>query len=89
MIVNAGSSVDKSDFLHRLKGLPAFEAAEQGLFLAGTETGQKNGCGQVAWFRTFDPVDIHGLVHRRGDCRPDRRRDLGWAGNVTGVGNFF
>jgi hypothetical protein len=57
--------VDKSDFLHKLKGLPAFEAAEQGLFLTGMETGQKNGCGQVAWFRTFDPVDIHGLVHRR------------------------
>lgn len=66
MIVNAHASVDKPDFLHKLKGLPSVEAAEQGLRLAGTETGQKNGCGQVAWFRTFDPVDIHGLVHRGG-----------------------
>jgi hypothetical protein len=36
------------------------------LFLAGTLTGQKNGSAQVAWFRTFDPVDMHGLVHSGG-----------------------
>jgi hypothetical protein len=56
--------VDKADFLHMLKGLPVIEAAEQSLFLAGTKTGQKTGCGQVGWFRTFAPVDIHGFVHR-------------------------
>jgi hypothetical protein len=55
--------VDKPDFLHMLKGLRGFQTAEQGLFLKRTLTGQKNGSGQVAWFRTFDPVDMHGLVH--------------------------
>jgi hypothetical protein len=56
--------VDKPDFLHKLKGLRAFEAAGQGLFLKRSKTGQKIGCVQVDRFRTFDPVDIHGLVHR-------------------------
>jgi len=46
-----------------LKGLRGFQTAEQGLRLAGTLTGQKNGSAQVAQFRTFDPVDMHGLVH--------------------------
>jgi hypothetical protein len=36
------------------------------LRLAGTLTGQKTGCVQVSRFRTFDPVDMHGLVHRGG-----------------------
>jgi hypothetical protein len=80
--------VDKWNFLHKLKGLPAFQAAEQGLRLAGTETGQKNGGGQVAWFRTFDPVDIHGLVHRAG-LRRGRRRDFGQVGGLTGVEKFL
>ena len=46
-----------------LKGIRCFQTAEQGLRLAGTLTGQKNGSAQVAQFRTFDPVDMHGLVH--------------------------
>lgn len=58
--------MDKPDFLHKLKGLPAFQTAEQGLRLARTLTGQKNGGAQVARFRTFDPVDMHGLVHSGG-----------------------
>jgi hypothetical protein len=71
--------VDKLDFLHMLKGLRGVQTAEQGLRLAGTLTGQKNGSAQVAWFRTFDPVDMHGLVHkdsRFADCRRHQRRGL-------------
>ena len=92
MIVNAAGSVDKADFLHMLKGLPNFEAVEQGLCLAGTETGQKNGCDQVAWFRTFAPVDIHGLVHRADGfacCGQGRSRFFGRRGGVAGIGKFF
>jgi hypothetical protein len=59
--------VDKTDFLHRLKGLRAFQSAEQALFSAGTLTGQKRGCVQVGQFRTFDPVDMQGLIHN-GSC---------------------
>jgi hypothetical protein len=91
--------VDKPDFLHKLKGLRAFEAAEQGLRLVRTLTGQKIGCVQVAWFRTFDPVDIHGLVHRVAGFQaseavltiPDKRRgrDPGRFASVTGVGKIF
>jgi hypothetical protein len=55
--------VDKPDFLHRLNGLRAFQAAAQALFLARTLTGQKFGRGQTRQFRTFDPVDMHGLIH--------------------------
>jgi hypothetical protein len=66
VIVNADRTVDKQDFLHRLKGLRAFQAAEQALFLAGTLTGQKIACAQVGQFRTFDPVDMHGLIHSAG-----------------------
>jgi hypothetical protein len=55
--------VDKRNFLHRLNGLRAFQAAAQALFLARTLTGQKFGRGQTRQFRTFDPVDMHGLIH--------------------------
>jgi hypothetical protein len=78
--------VDKQDFLHKLKGLRGFQTAEQGLRLAGTLTGQKNGGAQVAWFRTFDPVDMHGLVHSgsrfagiRAVFRTVRQRSAGLA----------
>jgi len=57
--------VDKLDFLHKLKGLRRLEVAGQGLFPRRSKTGQEIGCVQVDRFRTFDPVDIHGLVHRR------------------------
>lgn len=66
MIVNACRSVDKTNFLHKLKGLRGFQTPEQGLLLKRTLTEQKNGSGQVARFRTFDPVDMHGLVHSGG-----------------------
>jgi hypothetical protein len=66
VIVNAAESVDKSNFLHKLKGLPPLEAAGQGLFSRRTKTGQEIGDVQVDRFRTFDPVDIHWLVHRAG-----------------------
>jgi hypothetical protein len=80
--------VDKPGLLHRLKGLRALKAAEQGLRLARTLTGQKTACVQVGWFRTFDPVDIHGLVHRRPGWQ-GRGRGLGQAGRLAGVGIFF
>jgi hypothetical protein len=61
--------VDKPVFLHKLKGLRAPQALAQGVCSAGIETGQKNACGQVGRFRTFAPVDMHGLIHnRRGLC---------------------
>jgi hypothetical protein len=59
--------VDKRDFLHRLNGLRAFQPAGQALFLARTLTGQKKGSGQAGQFRTFDPVDMQGLIHSGAD----------------------
>lgn len=35
------------------------------MFLARTLTGQKTGCAQAGQFRTFDPVDMQGLIHSR------------------------
>lgn len=91
--------MDKPDFLHKLNGLRAFQTAGQGLRLARTLTGQKIRGVQVPWFRTFDPVDIHGLVHRGGCFQaapafsrlPDkgRGRDPDRAGGFTGAGKFF
>jgi hypothetical protein len=77
--------VDKPGLLHRLKGLRAFETTEQGLRLTRTLTGQKNRCAQVGRFRTFDPVDIHGLVHRSA-CRQGRGPHVGQAGAVVEAG---
>ena len=88
MIVNARLSVDKPGLLHRLKGLRVVEALAQGLFLARTETGQKTDCAQVGRFRTFDPVDMHGFVHRRGG-RQGRGRGFGRIGGMAGAGIFF
>ena len=64
VIVNAARTVDKLDFFHMLKGLRVAEAAEQALYPDGTKTGQKTGGVQEVWFRTFDPVDIHGFIHK-------------------------
>jgi hypothetical protein len=61
--------VDKQDFFHKLKGLRALEAVAQALFLAGTETGQKIFCRVARQFRTFDPVDIQQLIHKRSENR--------------------
>lgn len=55
--------MDKRDFLHRFNGLRVFQPAGQALFLARTLTGQKKGSGQAGQFRTFDPVDMQGLIH--------------------------
>jgi hypothetical protein len=57
--------VDKAGLLNRLKGLPVNQTAEQGLRLARTLTGQKWGGPQTGQFRTFNPVDMHGLIHNR------------------------
>lgn len=65
VIVNAARVVDKAGLLNRLKGLRVNESAEQGLCLARTLTGQKTGSAQTGQFRTFDPVDMHGLIHNR------------------------
>ncbi len=69
MIVNAVRSVDKPDFFHKLKGLRAPEALEQTLLLDGTETGQEICRRIVRQFRTFDPVDIQQLIHKRAGNR--------------------
>jgi hypothetical protein len=68
MIVNAVRTVDKLDFFHKLKGLRAFQPVAQALFLDGSKTGQKIGVRVTRQFRTFDPVDIHRLVHRCRQC---------------------
>jgi hypothetical protein len=89
--------VDKRDFFHKLKGLRVPEAVEQTLFLAGTKTGQKI-CRRVGErFRTFDPVDIQQLIHKRDGNRvfgaagsqPGRRRAGVEVAFVSGVGKFF
>lgn len=97
MIVNAVRTVDKPDFFHKLKGLRAPEAFEQTLFLDGIKTGQKIGCRVVRHFRTFDPVDIQQLIHKRGEnrrfgvvgSRPGRRRAGVVVAHAAGVGRFF
>jgi hypothetical protein len=61
--------VDKRDFFHMLKGLRAPEALEQTLLLAGTKTGQEFCRCLARWLRTFDPVDIQQLIHKRGENR--------------------
>jgi hypothetical protein len=97
MIVNAVQTVDKQDFFHKLKGLRVSEAVEQTLFLRRTKTGEKIR-GRVSWqFRTFDPVDIQQLIHKRIANRafqavgspPDRRRAGVEVVNASGVGRFF
>jgi hypothetical protein len=62
--------VDKRDFFHKLKGLRALEAVAQTLFLAGIETGQKICRRDARQFRTFDPVDIQQLIHKRSEKGP-------------------
>jgi hypothetical protein len=61
--------VDNHDFFHKLKGLRVPEALEQTLLLDGTETGQEICRCVVRQFRTFDPVDIQQLIHKRGGNR--------------------
>lgn len=80
--------MDKPGLLHRLKGLRASEAAGQALRLARTLTGKKNGCAQLGRFRTFDPVDMQGLVHR-SLCRQGRSRGFGLVGGLAGAEKFL
>jgi hypothetical protein len=89
--------VDKLDFFHKLKGLRAPKAVGQTLFLPRTKTGKKIR-GRVSWqFRTFDPVDIQQLIHKRlgnrefggGGSRRGRRRADVVVTNASGVGRFF
>jgi hypothetical protein len=93
MIVNAGRTVDKQDFFHKLKGLRVSQAVEQTLYVAGTKTGQKIVRRTTRQFRTFDPVDIQQLIHKVGQrsgvlvARSTSRRCL--AVGVSGVGRFF
>lgn len=58
--------MDNTVFPHRLNGLGAHKAAEQGLRLARTLTGQKTARAGTGQFRTFVPVDMHGFIHSRG-----------------------
>lgn len=97
MIVNAVRTVDKQDFFHKLKGLRVPKAVEQTLFLRRTKTEEKIR-GRVLWqFRTFDPVDIQQLIHKRlanrafqaVGSRPGRRRAGVEVVNASGVGRFF
>jgi hypothetical protein len=89
--------VDKLDFFHKLKGLRASKAVGQTLFLPRTKTGKKIR-GRVSWqFRTFDPVDIQQLIHKRignrefgaAGSRLGRRRAGVVVVNASGVGLFF
>lgn len=85
MIVNAVRTVDKFDFFHKLKGLRAPEALEQTLLPAGTETGQKMGRCAVRQFRTFDPVDIQQLIHKRSGNRCFALPEAGLADVAQGL----
>jgi hypothetical protein len=97
MIVNAARTVDNRDFFHKLKGLRAPEAVEQTLLLDGTKTGQKIRRHAARQFRTFDPVDIQQLIHKRVENRvlgtagsqPGRRRAGVEVTVVSGVGKIF
>ena len=89
--------MDKRDFFHKLKGLRASKAVEQTLFLSRTKTGKKIR-DRLSWqFRTFDPVDIQQLIHKRPRNRefgaagswPGRRRAGVVVMNASGVGRFF
>ena len=89
--------MDKRDFFHKLKGLRVPEAVGQTLLLERIKTEQKS-CGRVArQFRTFDPVDIQQLIHKRAENRalgavgsqPGRRRAGVEVRFVSGVGKFF
>lgn len=97
MIVNAVRTVDKRDFFHKLKGLRAPEALEQALLLTGTETGQKMRRCVARQFRTFDPVDIQQLIHKRcgNRCLVQQEADLAdvaqrlWRGTRPKPVDFF
>jgi len=79
--------VDKPSLLNNLKGLRVPQATGQGLHPAGTLTGQKNAGGQVGQFRTFAPVDMHGLIHRRPVSVSTSCFQSG--ASLTGVGDFL
>jgi hypothetical protein len=89
--------VDKRDFFHKLKGLRAPEAVEQTLLLDGIETGQKIRRRIARQFRTFDPVDIQELIHKRvrkrvfdaSGSQPGRRREGVEVARCPKSGNFF
>lgn len=55
--------MDKSNFLHKLKGLPTFQCAGQALYPACTEGAQILLGVQSGRFCTIPPVDMHGFVH--------------------------
>ena len=57
--------MDKPDFLHKLKGLPAFRCPEQTLYRICTEGVQILRLPDLEPFCTFAPVDMHGFVHTR------------------------
>ena len=81
MIVNAARTVDKTRFVHKLKGLRAEQALEQDLYPGRSKTGQKPDAAKMDWFRTFVPVDMHGLVHSGV-----KKIALGQFSRVEGIG---
>lgn len=65
VIVNAPTSVDKFDCVHRIKGLRVSGQTGKALYRACTDVGQKRVWQKNARFCTSFPVDMHGLFHRR------------------------
>ena len=55
--------MDKSYFLHRLKGLATFRCAGEAVYRACTELVQILRGVESCGFCTIAPVDMHGLVH--------------------------
>jgi hypothetical protein len=63
VVVNVARNVDKPVFLHRVNGLHRMEGLAQRMCVAWTETGQKKFVREFRRFRTYAPVDMHGLIH--------------------------
>jgi len=68
--------VDKTNFLHRLKGLAAVGCAAQSLYRACTECAQIWRDSELLAFCTFAPVDMQAFVHS-GCCLGCRQ--AGWS----------
>jgi hypothetical protein len=63
VVVNVARNVDKPVFFHRVNGLRRMEGLAQRMCAPWTETGQKKFVRKFSRFRTYAPVDMHGLIH--------------------------
>jgi hypothetical protein len=80
-------SVDKSNFLHKLKGLARVRCAEQALYPACTKGAQFFRRAERTCFCTFAPVDMHGFVHSRFGRRTRWHATSAMPANLTLASN--